>query len=147
MFLGFYFYYILIGNESINPSFNTLIFIPLMVLQMAFLGLGMGMIISALTTKYRDLSYLVSFGTQLLMYATPVVWPVSLLSEKISANMFKIYSFFPMVGVIEGFRAAILGKTPIPWDLILSGSITCLILIVLSLIYFSRKEKIFADVA
>ena len=61
MFLGFYFYYIATGNDQIAPKFETLIFIPLMILQMALLGQGLGMIISSMTTKYRDLSYLVSF--------------------------------------------------------------------------------------
>ena len=81
------------------------------------------------------------------MYATPVVWPVSLLSEKISHSMLMIYSYYPMVGVIEGFRAAVIGKNPIPWDYILNGSISSVVLFILGSIYFSKKEKIFADVA
>jgi lipopolysaccharide transport system permease protein len=144
--IAFSFVLIMMFYYDIMPSYSILI-LPYLILMMVVFSTAIGLFLSALSIQYRDIRNGMQFLTQLLMYATPVVWPVSLLSEKISANMFKIYSFFPMVGVIEGFRAAILGKTPIPWDLILSGSITCLILIVLSLIYFSRKEKIFADVA
>ena len=72
MFLGFYTYYLVVGNQQIKPSLQTLLLLPVLIIQMAALGQGMGMIISSLTTKYRDLSYLVTFGTQLLMYAMKV---------------------------------------------------------------------------
>ena len=75
MFIGFYIYFLFLGNTNINPSFNIIVFIPVMLFQMLLLGLGLGMFISALTTKYRDLSYLITFGTQLLMYASPIVYP------------------------------------------------------------------------
>ena len=77
-----------------------------MIIQMAMLGQGIGMIISSLTTKYRDLSYLVSFGTQLMMYASPIVYPLSIVPEK-----YKLYILAnPMTPIIEGFRQAFIGK-------------------------------------
>ena len=141
MFLGFYFYYIATGNDQIAPKFETLIFIPLMILQMALLGQGLGMIISSMTTKYRDLSYLVSFGTQLLMYASPIVYPLSVVPEKykilIIAN--------PMTPIIEGFRQAFIGQGSFQISMFfVSLSITIAIFLV-GILIFNKVEKSFID--
>ena len=77
------------------------------------------------------------------MYAAPVVWPVSLIPEKYRL----FYGIYPMAGVIEGFRSSIIGKNPMPWDLIIIGTATSLILAVVGALYFKRMERIFADVA
>ena len=141
MFLGFYFYYIATGNDQIAPKFETLIFIPLMILQMALLGQGLGMIISSMTTKYRDLSYLVSFGTQLLMYASPIVYPLSVVPERykilIIAN--------PMTPIIEGFRQAFIGQGSFQISMFfVSLSITIATFLV-GILIFNKVEKSFID--
>ena len=81
------------------------------------------------------------------MYAAPVVWPVSLISDRFGESAKLIYGLYPMAGVIEGFRSALLGHNPMPWDLIGMGSVTAFILFFTGALYFKRKERIFADVA
>ena len=141
MFLGFYFYYHFMGNEQINPSFETLLLLPLLIILMAMLGMGMGMIISSLTTKYRDLSFLVNFGTQLLMYASPIVYPLSIVPEKykpfILAN--------PMTPIIEGFRQAFIGKGQLDLNLFLYSFFFALIIFAIGIIVFNKVEKDFID--
>ena len=117
--------------------------IPLLVVIMVMASLGMGLWLSALSIQYRDINQMMAFLAQLLMYLAPVIWPLSLLPEKYRL----IYGLYPMVGVIEGFRACLLGTSAIPWDLIGMGSITSVILLLTGLVYFRNKEKIFADVA
>ena len=141
MFLGFYFYYLFLGNQHIDPSYQTLIFIPLMILQMAMLGQGMGMIISSLTTKYRDLNYLVSFGTQLMMYASPIVYPLSVVPEN-----YKLYILAnPMTPVIEGFRQAFIGKGILEINLLIYSTVFSLITFLIGLLVFNKIEKNFID--
>ncbi len=123
------------------PTWNILA-LPLLVLLMAVTASGLGMWLTALSIQYRDVRYGLSFGVQLLMYAAPVVYPASLIPE----NFRLVYSINPMVGVIEGFRASLLGTAPMPWDMICIGSITAVILIVTGALYFRRMEAIFADV-
>ena len=103
--------------------------------------------LSALAIQYRDVGFATQFMSQLLMYAAPVVWPVSLIGEKFGDTARLIYGLYPLVGVIEGFRSALLGHNPMPWDLIGMGSITAVFLFVTGALYFQRKERIFADVA
>ena len=141
MFLVFYFYYRFMGNEQVNPSFETLLLIPLMIFLMAMLGMGMGMIISSLTTKYRDLSFLVNFGTQLLMYASPIVYPLSIVPENykpfILAN--------PMTPIIEGFRHAFIGGGQLDFNLFLYSFIFTITVITIGLLIFNKVEKDFID--
>lgn len=139
LFLGFVFYFYYTG-ASIRPQLVIALF-PLLILQMAVLGLGFGIIISSLTTKYRDLSYMVGFGVQLWMYATPIVYPTSLLSKKWQAVM----AFNPMAPIIETFRYAFLGAGTVHiWQVCLSLMITLLIFLV-GILLFSRIEKSFMD--
>ena len=141
LFLGFYFYYHYLENQYINPSFKSLILLPIMIIQMAMLGQGIGMIISSLTTKYRDLSHLVNFGTQLMMYASPIVYPLSVVPEKykyiILAN--------PMSSVIEGFRQAFLGEGHLDLSLFIYSMIFSFVTFFLGLLIFNRVEKTFID--
>ena len=141
MFLGFYFYYRFMGNEHINPSFQTLLIIPLLIVLMALLGQGLGMIISSLTTKYRDLNFLVSVGTQLLMYASPIVYPLSVVPEK-----YELYILAnPMTPIIEGFRQAFTGKGQLDLNLLLYSSIVTLTIFIFGLLIFHKVEKDFID--
>ena len=116
--------------------------IPILIIQMALLGQGLGMIISSLTTKYRDLKYLVSFGTQLLMYATPIVYPLSVVPEKY--RIFIIAN--PMTPVIEGFRQAFIGKGHLDFNMLIYSIIFTLITFILGLLIFNKVEKDFIDI-
>jgi len=121
----------------------ALAFLPLMVLIMILTAAGIGLWLSVLAIQYRDVRFAMQFVVQLLMYAAPVVWPASLIPGKYRL----LYGLYPMAGVIEGFRAALLGHTAMPWDLIGMGSITAVLLFVLGGLYFRRMERTLADVA
>jgi lipopolysaccharide transport system permease protein len=114
---------------------------PVLVLLMAFLGLGLGLIITAMTTKYRDLSFLVSFGVQLLMYGTTVIYPLSAAPEKYR----KFIELNPMTGIIEAFRYAFLGKGYFTlWSLGYSAIFTAVITM-FGIIIFNKTERSFVD--
>ena len=128
-------------GAPITPNW-PLVFIltPLLLGLMALLGLGAGIIISSLTTKYRDFTFLVAFGVQLAMYATPVIYPASMLPEKYA----HLLNLHPMASVIETFRAIYLGG-PIPWNgLGISAAVT-IVLLFLGIVMFKRVEKTFMD--
>ena len=134
---------------AIAPTWNAL-FLPVLVILMMLTAAGIGMWASAMAIQYRDVRYAVQFLSQILMYAAPVVWPVSLLTDKLPVHgpwIRVVYGLYPMAGVIEGFRSALLGKTPMPWDLIGMGTMSALILFITGALYFRRTERIFADVA
>jgi len=139
LFLLIWLYY-LVTKDTVHPN-KVLLLVPFLVILMGFLGLGFGIIISSLTTKYRDLKFLVVFGVQLMMYASPIVYPLSMVPEKykwiILAN--------PATSIIETFKYAFLGVGEFNW-LHLGYSFTfTAILFVLGLIIFHRVEKSFMD--
>jgi lipopolysaccharide transport system permease protein len=115
---------------------------PLLILLMMLTAAGLGMWLSALAVQYRDVNYGMYFAVQLLMYASPVVYPASLVPGQYRL----LFGINPMAGVIEGFRAALIGTRPMPWDLIAVGSVTALVVAVSGAFYFRRTERIFADV-
>ena len=116
--------------------------IPMVLLHLGMLGLGFGIIISSLTTKYRDLAILVTFGVQLWMYATPVVYPLSQLSNSFFRTIILIN---PVTSPIEIFRYAVLGQGTIePMYLIISWVITVIVML-LGIMVFNRVEKTFMD--
>jgi len=117
--------------------------LPLMVLIMILTAAGVGLWLSVLAIQYRDVRFAMQFAVQLLMYAAPVVWPASLIPEQHRL----LYGLYPMAGVIEGFRSALLGHTAMPWDLIGMGSMTAVFLVVTGSLYFRRTERTLADVA
>lgn len=133
-----YFYH---QGTALHTSLSVLVLTPILLLHMAALGLGCGMIVSSLVTKYRDLSFLLEFGVQLWMYATPIVYPLS----QIPPAWQKWYLLNPMVAIVELFRAIFLG-TPLiqPWQYYQSLGITTVILF-LGIIIFSKVEKSFVD--
>jgi len=120
---------------------GNILLLPLMILLMATLGLGAGMIISAMTTKYRDLVFLVTFGVQLLMYATPVIYPLSAASEKIRTFI----EYNPMSPVMEGIRLALFGKGDLTAASLGYGVFASIFVLVLGTVVFNRVEKSFAD--
>jgi lipopolysaccharide transport system permease protein len=127
---------------SIAPTWNAL-YLPVLIFLMILTAAGIGMWLSALAIQYRDVRFAIQFMAQLLMYAAPVVWPVSLIPQQFRL----LYGLYPMAGVIEGFRSALLRTTPMPWDLILIGSASAIIIALSGALYFRRLERIFADVA
>jgi lipopolysaccharide transport system permease protein len=126
---------------KIVPTLNILL-LPILIIILMLSSVGFGLWLSALSVQFRDIRYGLTFGVQLLMYAAPVVYPTSLIPEHYRL----IYAINPMVGVIEGFRSAILVTNPMPWDLILIGSFSTLIIAMSGALFFKRREKFFADV-
>ena len=139
MFLGFMVYFMIKGSP-IHPNLYILI-TPLLLVQLAALALGFGIIISSLTTKYRDLAVLVTFGVQLWMYATPVVYPAS----QISGSLKTLMMLNPVSPIVESFRYAFLGCGSIPWGYLGISVITTLVVLVIGVVLFSRVEKTFMD--
>tara|TARA_Y100000768_G_C23967969_1_gene678897 strand:- start:1366 stop:2202 length:837 start_codon:yes stop_codon:yes gene_type:complete len=131
---------------SILPTAN-IVWLPLLIALMIMTSAGIGMWLSALAIQYRDVRYAAQFLSQLLMYAAPVVWPVSLIKDKFGEKIVFLYGLYPMAGVIEGFRSALTGHNPMPWNLIGMGALTAVILFFTGAFYFRQKERIFADVA
>ena len=117
--------------------------LPLLVLQVMLLGLGVGIIVSSLTTKYRDLAIAVTFGVQLWMYATPVVYSMGSLSE--SPRLAKLVALNPMTAPVELFRAALLGHGTFTAGMLAFSVIATIVLLLLGVVLFSRVEKTFMD--
>ncbi|MDX1718758.1 MAG: ABC transporter permease [Salegentibacter mishustinae] len=138
----FYFYFLFNGVE-LSPNSNLLLF-PVYVLMMALLGLGAGMTISALTTKYRDLTVLVGFATTLLMYISAVPYPLSEVSEKMPEWAWLV-KYNPLTQIIEGFRYMILDTGIFTWPGFLYTLVVSIVLFLLGLIIFNRTEKNFID--
>ena len=116
--------------------------LPLLVLLMMLTASGAGMWLAALAVQYRDINYATGLIVELLMYAAPVVYPASSVPEQYRL----IYGLNPMAGVIEGFRSAMLGTNPMPWDLLGVGTVTAILLFIGGMLYFRRMEDTFADV-
>ncbi len=104
---------------------------------------GVGMMLTSLAVQYRDVKHMLGFAVQLMVYLSPVVYPVSLVPPQYRL----LYGLNPMAGVIEGFRSSLLGSVPMPWDLLGVGSLVALALFVAGLTFFHNKERYFADVA
>lgn len=128
-------------EANIEPNLLLILLLtPALVILMGLLGLGSGIIISSLTTKYRDLTFLVGFGVQLAMYATPVIYPLSSVPEK---HRWIILSN-PMSSIIESFRAAYLGGT-VPWSALGISAIVTGFILLIGILLFNRVEKTFMD--
>ena len=138
MFLCFLIYYWAKGQ--VHPNTYVLL-LPVLVLQMAMLSLGSGIIISAMTTKYRDLQMLVSFGVQLWMYGTPVAYDIRIIPQKYMG----LYMLNPMTPVINTFRTALLGINGFQLRYYLCGWIMTVIILFAGTILFNRVEKTFMD--
>ncbi|MCV9388815.1 ABC transporter permease [Reichenbachiella ulvae] len=132
--------YYLWSGTSAAPNM-ALLLLPFLILLMAALGLGAGMLITSLTTKYRDLVFLLQFGIQLLMYATPVIYPLSTIPEKyqwiIMAN--------PMSGIVETFRYAFLGSGQLNWQLLGYDALVTFFILIIGILVFNKTERSFMD--
>ena len=139
MFLGFLIYVLIVGS-AVQPN-AWMLALPLVIAMMAGLGLGLGIIVSSLTTKYRDLQYLVAFGTQLAMYASPVVYPLS----SVHGRLRLIIMANPMTAPIELFRKGFLGAGDVSAGLILYGVGCTGLALIVGLVLFNRIEQTFMD--
>ena len=139
LFLGIWVYF-LIQSELIHPN-KMLVLIPFLIILIGFMALSFGIIISSLTTKYRDLKFLVTFGIQLMMYASPIVYPLSIVPEKykwiIIAN--------PVTSIIETFKYAFLGVGEFSWLYLGYSTLFTIVLFLIGLVIFHRVEKSFMD--
>lgn len=136
MMLGYYAF----TGAAFAPNAYILLF-PILVLQMALLGLGLGLVITALTTKYRDLAFLITFGVQLMMYATTVIYPLSAAP----ANYKWLIELNPMTGIIEAFRFGFLGQGELTLSSFGYSVAFTLVALVLGVIIFNKTEKTFVD--
>ncbi len=134
-------YYVWEGQARVAVGWNLLLF-PLLVLQIALLGLGFGVLVSSLTTKYKDLVFLVQFGVQLWMYVTPIAYPLSQIPERWQVW----FALNPMTGVVENFRFLMLGQGSIDPLTTWTGVGVTLVVFVLGVLLFNRVEKSFMDV-
>ena len=139
LFLGIWIYY-LVQSDLIHPN-KMLVLIPFLIILIGFMALSFGIIISSLTTKYRDLKFLVTFGIQLMMYASPIVYPLSIVPEKykwiIVAN--------PVTSIIETFKYAFLGVGEFSWLYLGYSTLFTIVLFMIGLVIFHRVEKSFMD--
>lgn len=135
---------ILIGMMLFYHIYPTVLalLLPLLVIAMMLAAGGAGMFLAALNAKYRDVNYTLGFLVQLWMFASPVVYPVSLVPEKFRL----LYAFNPMAGVIEGFRSALLGTVAFPTRMLLVSTVVSILMFILGALYFRRTERHFADV-
>lgn len=125
---------------NILPTWNMLLF-PLFVLLMVSISTGVGLWLSAMAIRFRDVKHALPFAIRMLMYSAPIVYSASSIPDKYRF----FYSLNPIVSVIEGYRACLLGL-PFPWLYILPGLVTALILVLSGAFYFKRMEKVFVDV-
>ena len=140
MFLIFWVYYLAVG--AISPNFAGIAMLPVIMVFLGLLGMGFGIIISSLTTKYRDLTMLVSFGVQLWMYITPVVYPASMLGN---GGLYTLVMLNPVSAAVETFRWAFLGQGDI--NLLFWGisAVVMAVVMFVGVIIFSKVEKTFMD--
>ncbi len=142
LFIGVLIYYYSTTN-FIHPN-STIFLLPFLVLLMGFLGLSFGIIITSLTTKYRDLKFLISFGVQLLMYASPIVFPLSLVSEKYPQYKSLILAN-PITSIIETFKYAFLGVGEFNWMYLAYSLVFTIVLFFIGIVIFNKVEKSFMD--
>lgn len=140
LFIAFFLYYY-ITDDTIHPNW-TLVLIPFYILLMAVLGLGFGLIFSSLTTKYRDLTFLIAFGVQLLMYGTTVIYPLSEVKSELLRNVIKAN---PMTPIIEGFRFAFTGAGSFDWFTLSLSTLFSFAVLCIGVVIFNRVEKSFMD--
>ena len=138
-FFAYFAFFTLRGSDVRITSWALTL--PILLMLMAGLGLGFGIIISSLTTKYRDLQYLVSFGVGLWMYATPVIYPVSSIPEKWRW----VADINPVTPIIETFRAGFLGAGDASWARLAYAFVFMLVVVLIGLMIFNRVEKTFID--
>jgi homopolymeric O-antigen transport system permease protein len=132
--VGVMFYY------QIAPTWN-LIYFPFLVILMMMVPAGIGMSLSALAIRYRDVNFAMPFLIRMLIYSAPILYTASSIPEQYRF----IYSLNPIVAVVEGYRACLLG-TPMPWEFIFPGAVVAILLLFFAMLYFKKMERVFVDV-
>lgn len=128
--------------KDFHPKIGvTILLFPFFILLMAMLGLGLGMIISAMTTKYRDLSFLLSFGMTLFMYATPVIYPLAAAPAKYR----DILAYNPIAPIMEGFRYSVLGSGTFNASMLMYAALLAMVALMAGTLVFNKVEKDFVD--
>ncbi len=125
-----------------TPNAFGIVLIPVLIFLTFMIAVGCGLWLSALNVEYRDFQYVIPFLVQIWMFATPVIYPVSLFPDKYRW----LLSLNPMAGIIEAFRAATLGHQPINWNLLVISSAVASLVFITGLIYFRKVERSFADI-
>lgn len=144
-FLLIFLTYYTVTNQGVHPNCWILI-TPLIIIQLAILSLGFGIIISALTTKYRDLAMLVGFGTQLWMYASPIAYDMFCMKAFAPGGKWHaLYMCNPVTSIVNLFRYGYLGIGTIEWNYYFIGWVTTLVVLFIGIVLFSRVEKTFMD--
>lgn len=142
IFIVIYIYYVSQGMS--NTFSGTLLLFPFLVIIMGFLGLGLGMIISSLVTKYRDLTFLVTFGVQLLMYVSAVMYPMALIQDKLPQFGW-IIEYNPLAYVVETSRYILLKEGSLSYFGLIYTSIFTIVVFLFGLVIFNQTEKKFID--
>ncbi len=130
---------------QVYPS-SSVVALPLLLLLLMMTAAGIGMWLTALSIQYRDVKHLLNFLLELLKFAAPVIYPVSIFTKKFGYELTLVYGIYPMAGIVDGFRWALLGK-PLDWTFLGISAASTLVLFVSGLYYFRRTEKVFADVS
>jgi lipopolysaccharide transport system permease protein len=139
-FLICFMLYFAYHDANVNPNL-MLMALPLMMLMVAMLAIGVGLIVAAVTVRYRDLSVLLGFGLQLWMYASPIVYPLSILPT----NLYFWAALNPMTPIIELFRYAVLGSGSVQTMMLVYSCLLISLLLVLGLVLFNRAQRTFID--
>lgn len=140
LFAGFLVYYVIVGE--VIPNYIGIIFLPFILLYLGVLGMGLGLIITALTTKYRDLAMLVTYGVQLWMYITPIVYPASTVAD---SKFYSLIMLNPVTCAVETFRWTFLGVGELSLTYWLTSICITAMVAFLGMIIFNRVEKTFMD--
>ncbi|WP_397362210.1 ABC transporter permease [Olleya sp. R77988] len=145
VFISFYIYFVFFTDKAFNaiPQI-TIVLLPVLILLMGLLGLGLGMIISSMTTKYRDLTFLVGFGVQLLMYGSAVMYPLSYFKEKVPEYAWLV-EYNPMTTIIELFRNMTLGVGEFSISNFAYAGLISILIFLIGLVVFNKTEKSFID--
>lgn len=143
LFIAVYIFYMCKG---FSPQITWyILLVPFLVMMLAGLGLGFGLIISSMTTKYRDLRFLVSFGVQLWMYITPVIYPLSILKENYPSYVWAIVAN-PLTSIIETFKLAFLGQGTFEWTYLIYSLVFTITVMFFGMLTFNKVQRSFMDV-
>jgi lipopolysaccharide transport system permease protein len=146
LFMMAYYYFFPIPGTHFQIT-TTILYFPFLVVLMALLGLGLGLTITAITTKYKDLTFLVTFGVQLLMYTTTVIYPLSVVHDKFKNHplLINLIDKNPMSRIIEGFRLAFLGKGSFAISDLLYATTVTMVILFCGILIYNKTEKNFVD--
>jgi lipopolysaccharide transport system permease protein len=128
---------------GVVPPFPGILLLPVLIVLLVLAAVGISVWLAALGAQYRDVRFVTPFFLQTLLFVTPVIYVVSEVPE----GLRPFYSVNPLVGVVSGFRAAVLGQGPVPWDAMATSLVVSVVLAILGLAYFRRVERAFADIA